>query len=100
MPPIWIQFPPLNYICVHLNEGQLVPQKYPPHFIFLHFDLNIYLFCRFKKIDNKYLKKILIREHQPKSSIVSLYKKMEIKLAIEMAESSMKLSETPAASSQ
>ncbi|XP_065533834.1 sodium/hydrogen exchanger 4 isoform X3 [Lathamus discolor] len=55
---------------------------------------------KFKKIDNKYLKKILIREHQPKSSIVSLYKKMEIKLAIEMAESSMKLSETPAASSQ
>ncbi|KAM9021333.1 sodium/hydrogen exchanger 4 [Ara ararauna] len=55
---------------------------------------------KFKKIDNKYLKKILIREHQPKSSIVSLYKKMEIKLAIEMAESSMKLPETPAASSQ
>ncbi|XP_030332334.1 sodium/hydrogen exchanger 4 [Strigops habroptila] len=55
---------------------------------------------KFKKIDNKYLKKILIREHQPKSSIVSLYKKMEIKLAIEMAESSMKLSETPTASSQ
>ncbi|XP_057278314.1 sodium/hydrogen exchanger 4 isoform X1 [Pezoporus wallicus] len=55
---------------------------------------------KFKKIDNKYLKKILIREHQPKSSIVSLYKKMEIKLAIEMAESSMKLSETPSASSQ
>ncbi|XP_062462874.1 sodium/hydrogen exchanger 4 isoform X3 [Pezoporus occidentalis] len=55
---------------------------------------------KFKKIDNKYLKKILIREHQPKSSIVSLYKKMEIKLAIEMAESSMKLSETPATSSQ
>uniref|UniRef100_A0A8B9FSV1 Sodium/hydrogen exchanger n=1 Tax=Amazona collaria TaxID=241587 RepID=A0A8B9FSV1_9PSIT len=55
---------------------------------------------KFKKIDNKYLKKILIREHQPKSSIVSLYKKMEIKLAIEMAESSMKAPETPAASSQ
>ncbi|XP_075294235.1 sodium/hydrogen exchanger 4 [Opisthocomus hoazin] len=47
---------------------------------------------KFKKFDNKYLKKILIREHQPKSSIVSLYKKMEIKMAIEMAESGMKIS--------
>ncbi|KAF4799949.1 hypothetical protein TURU_049293 [Turdus rufiventris] len=46
---------------------------------------------KFKKFDNKYLKKILIREHQPKSSLVSLYKKMEIKLAIEMAESGMKI---------
>ncbi|XP_030317154.1 sodium/hydrogen exchanger 4 [Calypte anna] len=55
---------------------------------------------KFKKFDNKYVKKILIREHQPKSSIVSLYKKMEIKLAIEMAESGMKISEAPAASLQ
>ncbi|KAM6416585.1 sodium/hydrogen exchanger 4 isoform 2-T2 [Pluvialis apricaria] len=55
---------------------------------------------KFKKFDNKYLKKILIREHQPKSSIVSLYKKMEIKLAIEMAESGMKISKSSAASSQ
>uniref|UniRef100_A0A8C8SGV4 Sodium/hydrogen exchanger n=1 Tax=Pelusios castaneus TaxID=367368 RepID=A0A8C8SGV4_9SAUR len=47
---------------------------------------------KFKKFDNKYLKKILIRENQPKSSIVSLYKKMEIKQAIEMAESGIKSS--------
>ncbi|XP_075567405.1 sodium/hydrogen exchanger 4 [Pelecanus crispus] len=52
---------------------------------------------KFKKFDNKYLKKILIREHQPKSSIVSLYKKMEIKLAIEMAESGMKISKSSTA---
>ncbi|XP_071426047.1 sodium/hydrogen exchanger 4 isoform X2 [Pithys albifrons albifrons] len=51
---------------------------------------------KFKKFDNKYLKKILIREHQPKSSLVSLYKKMEIKLAIEMAESGMKTSNSSA----
>ncbi|KAM6383895.1 LOW QUALITY PROTEIN: sodium/hydrogen exchanger 4 [Alca torda] len=55
---------------------------------------------KFKKFDNKYLKKILIREHQPKSSIVSLYKKLEIKLAIEMAESGMKISKSSTASSQ
>ncbi|KAM6145110.1 sodium/hydrogen exchanger 4 [Phoenicopterus ruber ruber] len=55
---------------------------------------------KFKKFDNKYLKKILIREHQPKSSIVSLYKKMEIKLAIEMAESGMKISKSSTASLQ
>ncbi|XP_054018958.1 sodium/hydrogen exchanger 4 [Dryobates pubescens] len=55
---------------------------------------------KFKKFDNKYLKKILIREHQPKSSLVSLYKKMEIKLAIEMAESSMKVSKSSTASLQ
>ncbi|XP_027756220.1 sodium/hydrogen exchanger 4-like, partial [Empidonax traillii] len=53
---------------------------------------------KFKKFDNKYLKKILIREHQPKSSLVSLYKKMEIKLAIEMAESGMKISKPSTAS--
>ncbi|TRZ16086.1 hypothetical protein HGM15179_011018 [Zosterops borbonicus] len=55
---------------------------------------------KFKKFDNKYLKKILIREHQPKSSLVSLYKKMEIKLAIEMAESGMKISKSSTTSLQ
>ncbi|CAM2096547.1 unnamed protein product [Caretta caretta] len=44
---------------------------------------------RFKKFDNTYLKKILIRGNQPQSSIVSLYKKMEIKQAIDMAENGM-----------
>ncbi|XP_047600678.1 sodium/hydrogen exchanger 2 isoform X3 [Lutra lutra] len=43
----------------------------------------------FKKFDDKYLRKLLIRENQPKSSIVSLYKKLEIKHAIEMAETGM-----------
>ncbi|XP_051662812.1 sodium/hydrogen exchanger 4 isoform X2 [Manacus candei] len=55
---------------------------------------------KFKKFDNKYLKKILIRQHQPKSSLVSLYKKMEIKLAIEMAESGMQISKPSTASLQ
>ncbi|XP_048182184.1 sodium/hydrogen exchanger 4 isoform X2 [Corvus hawaiiensis] len=55
---------------------------------------------KFKKFDNKYLKKILIREHQPKSSLVALYKKMEIKLAIEMAESGMKISKSSSTSLQ
>ncbi|TKC36289.1 hypothetical protein EI555_006419, partial [Monodon monoceros] len=41
---------------------------------------------KFKKFDHKYLRKILIRENLPKSSIVSLYKKLEMKQAIEMAE--------------
>nr|XP_020843553.1 sodium/hydrogen exchanger 4 isoform X2 [Phascolarctos cinereus] len=41
---------------------------------------------KFKKFDHKYLRKILIRENQPKSSIVSLYKKLEMKQAIEMVE--------------
>lgn len=47
------------------------------------------LLYRFKKFDDKYLRKLLIRENQPKSSIVSLYKKLEIKHAIEMAETGM-----------
>ncbi|XP_064358947.1 sodium/hydrogen exchanger 4 isoform X2 [Dromaius novaehollandiae] len=55
---------------------------------------------KFKKFDNKYLKKILIRERQPKSSIVSLYKKLEIKLAIEMAESGVISSTASTASLQ
>lgn len=41
------------------------------------------------KFDMKYLRKLLIRENQPKSSIVTLYKKLEIKHAIEMAETGM-----------
>ncbi|XP_053164016.1 sodium/hydrogen exchanger 2 [Hemicordylus capensis] len=44
---------------------------------------------KFIKLDKKYLRKLLIRENQPKSSIVSLYKKLEIKHAIEMVESGM-----------
>ncbi|XP_073520861.1 sodium/hydrogen exchanger 4 [Phyllobates terribilis] len=39
---------------------------------------------KFKKVDNKFLRKALIRENQPKSSIVNLHKKLEIKQAIEM----------------
>ncbi|XP_066233602.1 sodium/hydrogen exchanger 4 isoform X1 [Saccopteryx leptura] len=41
---------------------------------------------KFKKFDHKYLRKILIRKNLPKSSIVSLYKKLEIKQALEMVE--------------
>ncbi|XP_030425770.1 sodium/hydrogen exchanger 2 isoform X1 [Gopherus evgoodei] len=53
---------------------------------------------RFKKFDNKFLRRLLIRENQPKSSIVSLYKKLEIKHAIEMAESGM-ISTVPSSAS-
>ncbi|XP_060091076.1 sodium/hydrogen exchanger 4 [Heteronotia binoei] len=54
---------------------------------------------KFKKFDNRFLKKILIRQHQPKSSLVSLYKKMELKQVIEMVESGVMkptLSKAPA----
>ncbi|XP_053240210.1 sodium/hydrogen exchanger 2 [Podarcis raffonei] len=44
---------------------------------------------KFIKFDKKYLRRLLIRESEPKSSIVSLYKKLEIKHAIEMAECGM-----------
>ncbi|XP_019825398.2 sodium/hydrogen exchanger 4 [Bos indicus] len=42
---------------------------------------------KFKKFDHKYLRKILIRNNLPKSSLVSLYKKLEMKQAVEMVES-------------
>ncbi|XP_063160427.1 sodium/hydrogen exchanger 4 [Candoia aspera] len=42
---------------------------------------------KFKKFDNNFLKKILLHKHQPKSSLVSLYKKLEIKQVVEMVES-------------
>ncbi|XP_039175524.1 sodium/hydrogen exchanger 4 isoform X1 [Crotalus tigris] len=42
---------------------------------------------KFKKFDNNFLKKILLHKHQPKSSLVSLYKKLEIRQVIEMVES-------------
>ncbi|KAL0613844.1 Sodium/hydrogen exchanger 4 [Plecturocebus cupreus] len=41
---------------------------------------------RFKKFDHRYLRKILIRENLPKSSLVSLYRKLEMKQATEMVE--------------
>ncbi|CAO2607981.1 Sodium/hydrogen exchanger 4 [Lemmus lemmus] len=41
---------------------------------------------KFKKFDHRYIRKILIRRNLPKSSIVSLYKKLEMKQAIEMVE--------------
>ncbi|XP_049712971.1 sodium/hydrogen exchanger 4 isoform X1 [Elephas maximus indicus] len=49
---------------------------------------------KFKKFDHRYLRKILIRRNQPKSSIVSLYKKLEMKQAIEMVETGMLSSTT------
>lgn len=49
------------------------------------FQMLIFIF-RFKKFDHRYLRKILIRKNLPKSSIVSLYKKLEMKQAIEMVE--------------
>ncbi|XP_026563297.1 sodium/hydrogen exchanger 4 isoform X2 [Pseudonaja textilis] len=42
---------------------------------------------KFKKFDNNFLKKILLHKQQPKSSLVSLYKKLEIRQVIEMVES-------------
>uniref|UniRef100_A0A8C5MUQ4 Sodium/hydrogen exchanger n=1 Tax=Leptobrachium leishanense TaxID=445787 RepID=A0A8C5MUQ4_9ANUR len=44
---------------------------------------------KFKKIDNKFLRKALVRENLPTSSIVSLHKKLEIKQAIEMTRFGM-----------
>ncbi|KAM4795943.1 sodium/hydrogen exchanger 4 [Rhinophrynus dorsalis] len=44
---------------------------------------------KFKKIDNKFIRRALIRENQPKSSIVSLHKKLELKQAIEMTKTGM-----------
>ncbi|XP_056416499.1 sodium/hydrogen exchanger 4 [Hyla sarda] len=41
---------------------------------------------KFKKVDHKILRKALIRENQPKSRIVDLHKKLEIKQAIEMTK--------------
>ncbi|OCT95269.1 sodium/hydrogen exchanger 2 [Xenopus laevis] len=52
---------------------------------------------KFKRFDEKFLRKLLIKENEPTSSIVSLYKKLEIKQAIEMAETG--LSRDPSLSS-
>ncbi|XP_066438189.1 sodium/hydrogen exchanger 2-like [Eleutherodactylus coqui] len=41
---------------------------------------------KFDYFDNRYLRRILLRDHQPKSSIVVLYEKLEKKHAIELAE--------------
>ncbi|XP_026522737.1 sodium/hydrogen exchanger 2-like [Notechis scutatus] len=53
---------------------------------------------KFIKFDKKYLRRLLIKEKQPQSSIVALYKKLEIKNAIEMAENGM-LSTVPSLAS-
>ncbi|XP_051881836.1 sodium/hydrogen exchanger 2-like isoform X2 [Pristis pectinata] len=46
-----------------------------------------YLRDKARKFDHSYLAKLLIRGNEPKNSIVALYKKLELKQAIEMAES-------------
>ncbi|XP_078259338.1 sodium/hydrogen exchanger 2 [Rhinoraja longicauda] len=46
-----------------------------------------YLRDKARKFDRSYLAKLLIRGNEPKNSIVALYKKLELKHAIEMAES-------------
>ncbi|XP_073494157.1 sodium/hydrogen exchanger 2-like [Phyllobates terribilis] len=42
---------------------------------------------KFEQFDNRCLRRILLRDHQPKSSIVLLHEKLEKKHAIELAES-------------
>ncbi|OCT95267.1 sodium/hydrogen exchanger 4 [Xenopus laevis] len=44
---------------------------------------------KYKQIDNKILRRALIRDNQPKSSIVSLHKKLQLKQAIEMTRFGM-----------
>ncbi|XP_073454198.1 sodium/hydrogen exchanger 2-like [Aquarana catesbeiana] len=54
---------------------------------------------KFEYFNNKYLGRILLRENQPKSSIVLLYEKLEKKHAIELAEAGQ-LAELSALSAQ
>ncbi|KAE8625504.1 hypothetical protein XENTR_v10006289 [Xenopus tropicalis] len=44
---------------------------------------------KYNQIDNKFLRRALIRDNQPKSSIVSLHKKLELKQAIKMTKFGM-----------
>ncbi|KAG8587046.1 hypothetical protein GDO81_005548 [Engystomops pustulosus] len=44
---------------------------------------------KFKKVDHKFLRKVLVRENQPKSKILDLHRKLEIKQAIEMTRFGM-----------
>ncbi|KAM3910509.1 sodium/hydrogen exchanger 2-like [Leptodactylus fuscus] len=53
---------------------------------------------RFERFDSRYLRKILLRDHEPKSSIVLLYEKLEKKHAIELAETGQLSYMSPAAS--
>ncbi|XP_073446018.1 sodium/hydrogen exchanger 2-like [Dendrobates tinctorius] len=54
---------------------------------------------KFEQFDNRCLRRILLRDHQPKSSIVLLYEKLEKKHAIELAETGKLSYMSPAASS-
>ncbi|XP_043926883.1 sodium/hydrogen exchanger 2 isoform X2 [Protopterus annectens] len=57
-----------------------------------------YLKDKFKNINVKYLRKILIGNKMPESSIISLYKKLELQHAIDLAESGQ-LSTVPSSAS-
>ncbi|XP_040262376.1 sodium/hydrogen exchanger 2-like [Bufo bufo] len=52
---------------------------------------------KFEQFDSLCLRRILLRDHQPKSSIVLLYEKLEKKHAIELAESGQLSYMSPAA---
>ncbi|XP_056394706.1 sodium/hydrogen exchanger 2-like [Hyla sarda] len=53
---------------------------------------------KFEYFDSRFLRRILLRDHQPKSSIVLLYEKLEKKQAIELAETGQLSYMSPAAS--
>ncbi|KAM8952825.1 sodium/hydrogen exchanger 2-like [Pelodytes ibericus] len=52
---------------------------------------------KFEYFNNKYMRRILLRDHQPKSSIVLLYEKLEKKHAIELVEAGQ-VSDAPSVS--
>ncbi|XP_039599832.1 sodium/hydrogen exchanger 2 isoform X1 [Polypterus senegalus] len=54
---------------------------------------------KFKKFNDKFLRRILIKENKPQSSIVSLYKKLELQNALELLETAGEISAAPSLTS-
>ncbi|MGH0161841.1 UNVERIFIED_CONTAM: hypothetical protein FKN15_011777 [Acipenser sinensis] len=54
---------------------------------------------RFKKINDRFLRKVLIKDNKPQSSIVSLYKKLELQNALVLLDSNGGISGAPSLTS-
>lgn len=50
------------------------------------FDIFFFLYFRFMRFNNRFLRRILIRDSHAESSIVALYKKLELQNAMEILD--------------
>lgn len=70
------------YFCINNELAQVIILS----FMFLTIFDPIFLYFRFMIFNNRFLRRILIRDSRAESSIVALYKKLELQNAMEILD--------------